>query len=94
MYFGFFKELQEEIPWETVLKDKGLELVEQSWQCYKDAFLRVQDLSVPQYRKTRRGGRKLELLGKDLQFKLSDKKYMYRQWKQGCATSEECIDVV
>lgn len=39
------KELLDEIPWEAVLRDKGME---QSWQLSRDAFLKAQDLSIPQ----------------------------------------------
>lgn len=67
-------------PWEAVLKDKG---VAQSWQHFKDAFLRAQELSVPKYRRTNTRGRKLAWFGKDLQVKLREKKGEYRQWKQG-----------
>ena len=41
--FRLFKELLDEISWENVLRDKG---VEQSWLLFKDAFLRVQELSI------------------------------------------------
>jgi len=41
--FGLFKELLDEISWETVLRDKE---VEESWLLFKDAFLRAQELSI------------------------------------------------
>lgn len=41
--FRLFKEVLNEIPWETVLRDKG---AEQKWQLLKDAFLKAQELSV------------------------------------------------
>ena len=63
--------------------------LEQSCLLFKDAFLRVQEVSVPQYRKTRRGDRKPPLLCKDLMVKLRLKKGKYRQWKQGRVTWEE-----
>jgi len=43
--FRLFKELLDKIPWEAVLRDKG---VKESWLLFKDAFLRTQELSVPQ----------------------------------------------
>ena len=43
-----FKELLYEIPWETVLRDKG---TEQNWQHFRDAFPRAQELSFPQNKK-------------------------------------------
>ena len=69
--FRLFRELMDEITWETALKAIWLE---RSWQLFKDAFPRVQDLSVPHYRKTSRRERKLEWLGKDLLVKLRDKR--------------------
>ena len=47
---------------------------EQSWQHFKDALLRAQEPSVPQYRKRGRGGRKPAWLGNDLLVKLSEKR--------------------
>lgn len=37
--FRLFKELLDEILWETILRDLGSE---QSWQLFKDSFLREQ----------------------------------------------------
>jgi len=42
--FRLFKELLDEIPWETLLRDKG---TVRSWQHIKDAFLRSQQRSIP-----------------------------------------------
>lgn len=39
-----FKRLMGEIPWETLLRDKG---TVRSWQHFKDAFLRSQQRSIP-----------------------------------------------
>jgi len=47
--FQLFKELVSRNPWETVLRDRG---AEQSWQTFKDAFHRVQELSVPRGKKS------------------------------------------
>ncbi len=52
--FRLLKELLSGIPWETVLKGMG---TEQSWQLFKDTLLRVQRLSIPQQKKSSRGGR-------------------------------------
>ena len=43
--FWLLKELLSGIPWETVLK--GID-TEQSWQLFRDTFLRARRLSVPQ----------------------------------------------
>ena len=42
-HFQLFKELVNRTPWETVPRVKG---AEQSWQIFKDAFHRVQELSI------------------------------------------------
>ena len=47
--------------------------MKQSWLLFKDAFLREQELSIPQNKKPGRGGRKLAWLGKDLLVKLRKK---------------------
>lgn len=53
--------------------------MEQSWLLFKDAFLRVQELSVPQYKKPGIGSKKPPWLNKDIVVKLSRKKGKYRQ---------------
>jgi len=57
----------DEITWETVLRDTGME---QSWQLFKDTFLGAQELSTPQHKKLRRGNRELSWLSKDQLVKL------------------------
>jgi len=47
--FLLFKELRSRTPWETVLRDRG---AEKSWQIFKDAFHRAQELSVPRSNKS------------------------------------------
>ena len=76
--FRLFKELLNEIFWEEVLRDKG---VEETWLLFKDAFLRTQVLSIPWNKKAGRGGRKPARFGKDLLVRLREKKVKYRQWK-------------
>ena len=61
MNFRLFKELLEEVFWETVLRDKG---TEQRWQHFKNVFLRAQELFIPQNKKLGRGGRKPGPAGK------------------------------
>jgi len=58
--FRLFKELLDEISWETVLRDKG---VEESRLFFKDTILRAQEISIPQNKKVGKGGRKLESRG-------------------------------
>jgi len=47
--FSFFKELTSRTAPELVLRDRG---AEQSWQTFKDAFHRLQELSVPRCKKS------------------------------------------
>lgn len=49
--FQLFKELVNRIPWETALRDKG---AEQSWQIFKDAFHRAQELLIPVCKKSKK----------------------------------------
>lgn len=75
-YTGFrIKELLDEVFWDTVLRDIGME---KRWQLFKDIFLRGQDFSIPQHGKSSRGGKKTARLNKDLMVRLKEKK-MYRQ---------------
>lgn len=55
--FQLIKELLDEIPCEAVLGGKG---TKQSCQLSKNKFLRAQDLFIPKYKKSSKGGRKLE----------------------------------
>ena len=68
--------LLDEIPWEIALRDTR---IEQIWQLFKATFLRAQELSIPKYKKSSRGGRKLTWLRKDLLVKLRKKKKNYKQ---------------
>lgn len=67
--FGLFGELLDGISWKAVLRDRG---VEERWLLFKDAFLRAQELSVPQNKKAGREGRKPTWLGKDLLVRLRE----------------------
>ncbi|KAK4810519.1 LOW QUALITY PROTEIN: hypothetical protein QYF61_004482, partial [Mycteria americana] len=87
--FQLFKELVDGTPWETALRDKG---AEQSWQLFKDVFLRVQELSVLMCKKSGKEGRRPAWLSKDLLLKVQRKKEMHRQWNQGCVSWEEYRD--
>ncbi|KAK4818026.1 hypothetical protein QYF61_004150 [Mycteria americana] len=87
--FQLFKELVSRTPWETVLRDKG---PEQSWQIFKDAFHKAQELLVPRCRKSGKEGKRPAWLNRDLLVKLKSKREMHRQWKQGRETWEEYRD--
>lgn len=82
--FRLLKELLDKVSWEEVLRDEG---VEQSWLLFKDAFLWVQELSIPQNKKAGRGGRKQAWFGKDCL--VIERKEGKLQWKQRCVTRVE-----
>jgi len=73
--FQLFKELVSRIPWETVLRDRG---AEQSWQVFKDAFHRAQELSVPTCKKAGKEGKRPAWLSRDLSVKLKRKGELHR----------------
>ena len=89
--FQLFKELVDEIPWDTVLRDRGSD---RNWQLFKDIFLGAQGLSIPICNKSSRVGRKPKWLNKDMLVKLRQKKEMHRWWKQGHLAWEEYRNAV
>ncbi|KFQ65391.1 hypothetical protein N335_01657, partial [Phaethon lepturus] len=84
--FQLFRELVNRTPWETALRDKG---AEQSWQIFKDAFQRAQELLIPRSKKSGKEGNRPAWLSQDLLGKLKGKKEMHKQWKQGHSESWE-----
>ena len=64
------------------------------WFRFKDAFLGVQELSIPQNKKSDRQGRKPAWLSKDLLVRLRERKKKYKQWMQGRVAWEEYRDAV
>ena len=85
--FRLFKELLDKIPWEAVLRDKG---VKESWLLFKDAFLRTQELSVPQNKKAGRRSRIPAWLGKDLLVRLREKKGIVQAFLGGGISITRC----
>ena len=67
------------LSWETVLGDSE---TEQSWQHFKDAFVRAQELSISQHKKSGRQSKKQGWLNKDLLVRLMEKKEKYKHWEQ------------
>ncbi|KFR00437.1 hypothetical protein N306_00145, partial [Opisthocomus hoazin] len=84
--FQLFKELVSRTPWETVLRDKGAD------QIFKDTFHRAQELLIPRCKKSGKEGKRPARLSQDTLVKLTDKKKMHRQWKQGQVAWEEYRD--
>lgn len=60
--FQLFKNLVDKILRDALCRDRG---TDQSWQLFKDTFLRVQELSILTGKKSSREGRKLSWLRKD-----------------------------
>jgi len=52
--FGLFRTLVERVPWERVLKDKG---VQAGWTFFKEEVLKAQELAVPMCHKMNQQGR-------------------------------------
>ncbi|KFQ63779.1 hypothetical protein N334_06073, partial [Pelecanus crispus] len=84
--FQLFEELLRRTPWETVLRDRGME---QSWQMFKVTFHRAQELSVPKCKKSGKEGMSPAWLSRDMLVKLKSKRELHRQWKQGQVSWEE-----
>ena len=76
--FQLLKELVSRTSWETALRDRE---AEQSWQIFKDAFHRVQELSVSRCKKSGKEGKRQAWLSWDLLVKLKGKQEMQRQGK-------------
>ena len=89
--FGLFRRLVDRVPWEAVLKGKG---VQEGWTFFKKEILKVQEQAVPMCRKTSWLGRRLAWLNRKLWLELREKKRVYDLWKKGQATQEDYMDVM
>jgi len=72
-----------------VLRDSG---ANQSWQIFKDAFHRAQELSVLRCKIPGKEGKRPAWLSQDLLLKFKSKMELHRQWKQGQVSWEEYRD--
>ncbi|GAB0199184.1 mitochondrial enolase superfamily member 1 [Grus japonensis] len=61
--FGLLRTLVERVPWEKVLKGKG---VQERWVFFKKEVLKAQEQAVPMCRKTNHWGRRLAWLNREL----------------------------
>ncbi|PKU48865.1 hypothetical protein llap_836 [Limosa lapponica baueri] len=77
--FQLFKELVKRTPWKTVLRNKG---AKQSWQIFRDAFHREQELLIPRCKKSSKKGKRPAWLNHALLIKLKAKKELHRKFKQ------------
>jgi len=69
--FGLFRTLIERVPWEKVLKGKG---VQEGWTFFKEEVLKAQEQAVPMCRKTNRRGIGQAWLNRGLLLGLGKKK--------------------
>ncbi|KAK4822040.1 hypothetical protein QYF61_006953 [Mycteria americana] len=83
--FGLFRGLVDRVPWETVLKGKG---VPKGWTFFRKEILKAQEQAIPMYRKTSRWGRRPAWLNRELWLELRKKRRVYDLWKMGQATQE------
>jgi len=86
--FGLFRMLLERVPWEKVLKGKG---VQEGWTFFKEEVLKAQEQAVPMCRKTNQRRRRPAWLNRELMLGLRKKKKrrVYHLWKRWQATQEE-----
>jgi len=72
--FGLFRMLVERVPWERVLKGKG---VKEGWTFFKEVVLKAQELAVPMCRKMNQRGRRPAWLNRALLLGLRRKRRVY-----------------
>ncbi|KAK4826490.1 hypothetical protein QYF61_009563 [Mycteria americana] len=88
---GLFRRLVDRVPWEAVLKGKGVQV---GWTFFKKEILKAQEQAVPMCRKTSQQGRRPACLNRELWLELRKKRRVYDLWKKGQATQENHKDVV
>jgi len=84
--FGLFSTLIERVPWERVLKGKG---VQEGWTFFKEEVLKAQEQAVPMCHKTNRRGRRQAWLNREILPELRKTRRVYHLWKTGQMTQEE-----
>uniref|UniRef100_A0A8B9C3Y3 Reverse transcriptase domain-containing protein n=1 Tax=Anser brachyrhynchus TaxID=132585 RepID=A0A8B9C3Y3_9AVES len=88
--FELFRTLVGRVPWEEVLKGKG---VQEGWALLKKEILMAQERSVPTCPKMSRRGTRPAWLSRELWLELRRKRRVYNLWKRGRATQEDYKDV-
>ena len=81
--FDLFRALVARIPWESLLKGKG---IEETWTLLKTEILKAQEQAVPECCKASRRGRRPVWMSQELLLRLREKKRVYVLWKKGQAT--------
>ncbi|KAK4823640.1 hypothetical protein QYF61_004561 [Mycteria americana] len=89
--FGLFRRLVARVPWEAVLKGKG---VLEGWTFFKEEVLKAQEQAVPRCQKMSQQGRRLAWLNRQLCLELRKNRRVYDLWKKGQAIQEDYKDVV
>ncbi|KAK4827846.1 LOW QUALITY PROTEIN: hypothetical protein QYF61_021983 [Mycteria americana] len=89
--FGLFRGLADRVPWEAVLKGKG---VQEGWTFFKKKIVKAEEQAIPMCQKTSQQGRQLAWLKRELWLELRKKRRVYDLWKKGQATQEDYKDVV
>ncbi|KAK4821440.1 hypothetical protein QYF61_020023 [Mycteria americana] len=89
--FGLFRKLADRVPWDVVLKGKG---VQEGWAFFKKEMLQAQEQAIPRCRKMTQWGRRRAWLNRELWLELRKKRRVYDLWKKGQATQEDYKDVM
>jgi len=84
--FGLFRMLVERVPWERVLRGKG---VQAGWTFFKEEVLKAQEQAVHMCCNTNWQGRQPAWLNRELLLGLRKKRRVYHLWKKGQVTQEE-----
>ncbi|GAB0189143.1 hypothetical protein GRJ2_001380200 [Grus japonensis] len=82
--FGLLRTLVERVPWETVLKGKG---VQEGWAFFKKEVLKAQEQAIPMCCKTNRQGRQRAWLNRELWLGLRGKKESLPLLEEGAGNS-------
>jgi len=83
--FGLFRTVVERVPWERVLKGKG---VQAGWTLFRQEVLNIQEQAVPMGRKTNQWGRRPAWLNRDFLLGLRKKRRVCHLWKKGQEAQE------
>jgi len=84
--FGLLRMLVERVPWERVLKGKG---ILKGWTFFRKEVSKAQEQAVPMCCKTNWRGRRPAWLNRELLLGLRKKRRVYHLWMKGQATQEE-----
>jgi len=89
--FGLFRTLVDRLPWETVLKVKGVQV---GCTFFKEEVLKAQEQAVPMCCKTNHRRRRPAWLNRQLLLGVRKKRRVYHFRKKGQTTQEEYRDLI